>query len=204
MDSIAVISTNTAAAASASSVSASISCASRKTPGQPGQREVVARPEHSGALPVTAARKLRANARRYPPRRGRAPAWSQQVVSRVLSVEGVAAFGVVLIHLGYSLPSTSCGLPGSSGGQPSSASLRGLAPDGVCRAVIVTNDAVGSYPTISPLPLGDWNRQGRFAFCCTFLEVSLTGRYPASCPAEPGLSSRLTWRRASTCPAATA
>ncbi len=27
-------------------------------------------------------------------------------------------------------------------------------------------------------------------FCGTFLEVTLTGRYPASCPAEPGLSSR--------------
>ena len=31
---------------------------------------------------------------------------------------------------------------------------------------------------------------GRFVFCCTFLEVSLTGRYPAFCSMEPGLSSR--------------
>jgi hypothetical protein len=31
----------------------------------------------------------------------------------------------------------------------------------------------------------------RFVFCCTFLEVTLTGRYPALCPAELGLSSRL-------------
>jgi len=32
------------------------------------------------------------------------------------------------------------------------ASLCGLAPDGVCRAVPVTGHAVGSYPTLSPLP----------------------------------------------------
>lgn len=31
---------------------------------------------------------------------------------------------------------------------------------------------------------------GGLSFCGTFLEVSLTGRYPASCLAEPGLSSR--------------
>lgn len=44
-------------------------------------------------------------------------------------------------------------------------------------------------PPFHPYPTAT-NRRGRFAFCCTFLEVSLTGRYPASCPAEPGLSSR--------------
>src|SRR3954463_5731928 len=32
--------------------------------------------------------------------------------------------------------------------------------------------------------VGEW-----FVFCGTFLEVALTGSYPASCPAEPGLSS---------------
>ena len=35
---------------------------------------------------------------------------------------------------GRSLPTASCGLPRGSGGQPSNASLRGLAPDGVCHA----------------------------------------------------------------------
>src|SRR5262245_44750573 len=30
--------------------------------------------------------------------------------------------------------------------------LCGLSPDGVCRAARVTTDAVGSYPTVSPLP----------------------------------------------------
>jgi hypothetical protein len=31
---------------------------------------------------------------------------------------------------------------------------------------------------------------GRYVFCATFLQVTLTGRYPAHCPAEFGLSSR--------------
>ena len=31
----------------------------------------------------------------------------------------------------------------------------------------------------------------RYVFCATFLQVALTGRYPAHCPAEFGLSSRL-------------
>jgi len=31
----------------------------------------------------------------------------------------------------------------------------------------------------------------RYIFCATFLQVALTGRYPAHCPSEFGLSSRL-------------
>ena len=30
----------------------------------------------------------------------------------------------------------------------------------------------------------------RYHFCCTILRVTSTGRYPASCPVKPGLSSR--------------
>lgn len=32
-------------------------------------------------------------------------------------------------------------------------------------------------------------------FCCTGLRVTPTGRYPASCPAKPGLSSSAAFRR---------
>ena len=32
-------------------------------------------------------------------------------------------------------------------------------------------------------------------FCCTGLGVTSTGRYPASCPAKPGLSSSAAFRR---------
>jgi hypothetical protein len=59
---------------------------------------------------------------------------------------------------------------------------------------------VSSYLTISPLPgmqcdelhLYSWSRA--VCFCCTFLEVTLTGRYPASCSMEFGLSSDLAAR----------
>ena len=45
-------------------------------------------------------------------------------------------------------------------------------------------------------------RSGRYVFCATVLQVTLTGRYPAHCPAEFGLSSlerctRNTQRRSS-------
>jgi hypothetical protein len=59
-------------------------------------------------------------------------------------------------------------------------STRGLLPAG---------SAVGSCSTFSPLP-SRVASVGRSILCCTFLEVSFTGRYPASCPAEPGLSSK--------------
>ena len=49
----------------------------------------------------------------------------------------------------------------------------------------VTRPPVGSYPTISPLPA----RGRRCHFCGTFLRVTPTGRYPAPCSSEPGLSS---------------
>ena len=48
----------------------------------------------------------------------------------------------------------------------------------------------GLLPHRFTLTHGHLRARRRFVFCCTFLEVSLTGRYPASCPAEPGLSSR--------------
>ncbi len=64
-------------------------------------------------------------------------------VSRVLS--GTA------IHLGAPSPTRSSDLPGSHAG-PMIASLRGLAPDGVCPATPVAKSAVRSYRTFSPLP----------------------------------------------------
>jgi len=68
--------------------------------------------------------------------------------------------------------------------------LFGLAPAGVCLAANVATDAVGSYPTVSPLPLLS---QRRFVFCCTVRHMKLTPhvprRYLATCPMEPGLSS---------------
>lgn len=65
-------------------------------------------------------------------------------ISRVLSWAA--------IPLGPPLLTASSSLPGSDASHVI-APLFGLAPDEVCRAVRVTTSAVGSYPTISPLPV---------------------------------------------------
>jgi hypothetical protein len=78
--------------------------------------------------------------------------WLQLLVSRVLSRALVALGVLAVIPLGRSLPNASCSLPRGLGRQPSNAPLHGLAPDGVCLATAVTDCAVGSYSTFSPLP----------------------------------------------------
>jgi len=65
--------------------------------------------------------------------------------------------------------------------------LFGLAPGGVCLADSVTRIAGELLPHRFTLT-GSMNR--RSIFCGTFLEVTLTGCYPAPCPVELGLSSR--------------
>ena len=72
------------------------------------------------------------------------------------------------------------------GSRPAS-SLFGFAPGGVYRAAAVARGAVGSYPTLSPLPRRHSRRPatgmqaGRFAFCGTVPGVAPAGRYPAPC-----------------------
>lgn len=92
---------------------------------------------------------------------------------------------VTAIHLGRLLPDASRNLPGQRTWKPAwpgllraVLSLFGFAPGGVYHAAAVARGAVGSYPTLSPLPRTD---PGRFAFCGTFPEVALAGRYPAPC-----------------------
>ena len=73
--------------------------------------------------------------------------------------------------------------------------LFGLAPAGVYPAAIVANRAVGSYPTISPLPATSllitsavcflWHFPSRDDACAPLAPR----RYLAACPMEPGLSS---------------
>jgi len=66
----------------------------------------------------------------------------------------------------------------------------GLAPTVVCRAVRVATNAVGSYPTFSPLPPREvavcslWHCQSRRQ-----LSPPVPRSYLAVCPMEPGLSS---------------
>jgi len=78
--------------------------------------------------------------------------WSSRKPS---SVPVACAAGMV-ICLGWPSPATSSSLPAASlsGWSVRTAPRRlfGLAPTGGCRAAAVTSDAVGSYPTFSPLP----------------------------------------------------
>lgn len=102
---------------------------------------------------------------------------------------GVAAAAVAIIPLGRSSPTDSCDTPEGSDGPSSNAFLFGLAPDGVCLAARVAACPVSSYLTFSPLPCGV-SPARRFVLCCTFLGVTPTRGYLASCPVELGLSSR--------------
>ena len=90
----------------------------------------------------------------------------------------------------------SCDLPGrlaraALGRRPRAEALLGLAPGGVYRAVLVTEDAVVSYTAVSPLPT---LAGGRSVLCGTVPRVTPGGRYPPPCPVESGLSSTLARR----------
>lgn len=56
--------------------------------------------------------------------------------------------------------------------------LFGIAPGGACRAGPVARPAVGSYPTVSPLPPGPKTGR-RTVLCGAFPRVAPAGRYPA-------------------------
>src|SRR5881628_660192 len=88
----------------------------------------------------------------------------------------------MVISLGWLSPATSRCLPG-------------LAPTGGYRAASVAGRAVGSYPTVSPLPLD----KGRSVFCGPIRRLAAPRRYLAVCPTELGLSSmRQSSRRTAT------
>ena len=73
-------------------------------------------------------------------------------ISRVLSSnDDLRRHCRAVIPLGAALPRRSSSLPGSNASRVG-APLFGLAPDGVYRASPVASPAVGSYPTVSPLP----------------------------------------------------
>jgi len=58
--------------------------------------------------------------------------------------------------------------------------LLDFAPDEVCRAGIVANTAVGSYPAISPLPIRRLAPGRRYIFCCAVCRKSTAGKIPTA------------------------
>jgi hypothetical protein len=130
---------------------------------------------------------------RYPPPCPVEPGPSSVVLGSTNAVArpGFVRRSATTIHLRLTLPTASSGLPGDSGGRPSSAEavrpLSDLAPGGVYRAVRVTPDAGGLLHhrfTLTPT-----RGPRRSAFCGTVPRVTPGGRYPPPCPVEPGRSS---------------
>ena len=95
----------------------------------------------------------------------------------------------MIIYLGRLLPDASSNLPKAGGPRQSFVSV--LLRMGFTCALPVTSEAVVSYTAFPPLPAQ--NAQAVY-FCCTGLGVTSTGRYPASCPMKPGLSSSAAFR----------
>ena len=105
-----------------------------------------------------------------------------RTISRVMSKLQQATVGMI-IYLGRLLPAASSNLPKASGPRQRFCSV--LLRMGFTYAPSVTREAVVSYTALPPLP-GIYRA---VYFCCTILRVASTGRYPASCPVKPGLSS---------------
>ena len=95
----------------------------------------------------------------------------------------------MIIYPGSSLPMISSDLPESRSGK-SVAFVLVLLRMGFTYAPPVTRRAVVSYTALPTLP----GMLPAVHFCCTILGVTSTGRYPASCPMKPGLSSSAPFR----------
>jgi hypothetical protein len=97
------------------------------------------------------------------------------------------------IPLGPSSRTGSSGQPGSLGREDPGAnparSLFGLAPGGACHAADVTAGAVGSYPTVSPLPRAE-ARSGLISVALS-LGLPRAGVTRRHFSLESGLSSRV-------------
>jgi hypothetical protein len=124
-------------------------------------------------------------------------------VSRVLYGLGALRHrDVAAIRLGRVSPRASCNLPGRRAGncpegRPSVPSLFGFAPGVVCPAAPVARRAVGSYPTLSPLPRhDDRSRESRGGLLSVALSLGSPPpdviRHRVSM--EPGLSSPAAFR----------
>ncbi len=76
-----------------------------------------------------------------------------RILSPRLAPRGDDHFSGTSVARGLKRPDPrTLGGPPFSPGTPENVLLFGLAPGGVCRAPLVTLGAVGSYPTVSPLP----------------------------------------------------
>ena len=103
----------------------------------------------------------------------------------------------MVIYLILLLPAVLSNLPESSPGQ-FKRFLFGLASDGVYMCPVCYQ--TGGSLLHCPSTLAVMHDMTVVHFCCTFLGVASTGRYPASCPVKPGLSSPVIKTAATICP----
>jgi hypothetical protein len=112
---------------------------------------------------------------------------TDQTACKPGSVPPLGKRDAAAIPLDRSLRAGSRDLPGRLGPArpcreaeaPGASSLFGLAPGGACHAVPVAGSAVGSYPTLSPLPPAPKGAGWRFAFCGAVPGVAPGGCYPS-------------------------
>ena len=89
----------------------------------------------------------------------------------------------MIIYLGLPLPEGSSDLPESTTGRRMAFFSVLLRMEFTCARSVATA-AVVSYTAFPPLPAPQ-----AVYLCCTVPGVASAGRYPASCPVKPGLSS---------------
>ena len=110
----------------------------------------------------------------------------RRAISRVMSW--------MIIYLAVPSPAQSSNLPGQCclERQPTGrrSVLFGLASDGVYMCPGCYHPGGGLLHRLCTLT----GVKPAVYFCCTFLGVASTGRYPASCPLKPGLSSPAAFR----------
>ena len=106
-----------------------------------------------------------------------------RTISRVLFAPGRA----IAIPLEEQLPALSSSLPGRYG-RASLLPYLALLQTGYAEHAVSPRHLVVSYSTVSPLP-GRYGTGRAVCFLWRCPKVALPGRYPASCPVEPGLSS---------------
>ena len=98
----------------------------------------------------------------------------------------------MIIYLGWPSPATSSSLPAAFYRTVwvTPRRLFGLAPTGGYPATTVASGAVGSYPTVSPLPVPDIAAEPRRSILCgPIRRLAAPRRYLAVYPMELGLSS---------------
>src|ERR1035437_9238067 len=91
----------------------------------------------------------------------------------------------MVIHLGMPLPTPSSNQPGGTGGPPLTPPYLVLLLTGFTWHMTSPSDPASSYLTLSPLPA----EAGGLLSVALNPGVTPAGRYPASRPMEPGLSS---------------